>query len=149
VDFWKVRPEALALLNRATVRDLMDPPPLVLPPTSTLDDVGRAFADSDSDVLLIGDEHRKLEGLVTMTDLARAGSAGADPRTAVTQLMTRHPVTLGIDDNAAVAATVLREHSLKHVPIVDSGQHRRVVGLLRARRLIAHVYANRDVAKAA
>lgn len=149
VDFWKVRPEALTILNRANARDLMDPLPQVLPPASTLDNVGRAFTESESEFLLVGREDHTLEGVVTMTDLARAaGSAGASPATAVTEFMTRQPVTIAISDNAAFAATVLREHSLKHLTIVEGRNHRRVVGVLRARRLMAHVYAAREKAAA-
>lgn len=143
VDLWKLRPTALAALQNVLVGELMDLPPPSLPETGTWDEVSRAFAASDDDFLLVTADDRRLAGIVTMTDLARAGSRGAEPTTLVTEFMTRHPVTVNATDRAALAATILREHALKHLPVV-AGPERRVVGVVRARRLMAHVYAAPD-----
>ena len=148
VDLWKLRPEVFQALRRASVRQLMDPAPLLLPPTSTLDEIGHAFATSDRDYLLIGTDDQTLTGIVTMTDLARAISMGTAPTTAVAEFMTKQPVTVSISDDPTVAATILREHTLKHVPVV-AGRERRLVGVLHARRLMAHVYGARPALAAA
>lgn len=139
VDLWKFRPEALTVLQGVPVGKLMDQPPRVLREHSSLEDVSRAFATSADEFLLVTGVEGRLTGIVTMTDLARAGSRGAEPTTLVREFMTRHPVTVGYADPAALAATILREHALKHLPVV-AGPDRHVVGILRARRLMAHVY---------
>ena len=48
--------------------------------------------------------------------------------------------TLSVEDDGAAAATVIREHRVKHLPIVSCRGHRRLVGCLRTRRLMAHVF---------
>lgn len=142
VDFWQTRPEAFLALRGTTVSALMDEPPAMLPPTSTLDEIGRGFATSDRDYLLIGAADGSLTGIVTMTDLTRAAASGAALTTAVSEFMTRQPVTVNLTDEATVAAAVLREHTLKYLPVVE-GRGRRLVGVLHARRVMARVYAAR------
>lgn len=61
----------------------------------------------------------------------------------VADFMTRNPVAVNLDDRATVAAATLREHALKHVPVV-TGRDRRLVGVLHARRLMAQVFRSRD-----
>ncbi len=75
-----------------------------------------------------------------MTDWMRALSRGAGPDTPVTELMVRHPITLSIEDDGAVAATVVREHRVKNLPVVKCRGTRQLVGCLRTRRLMAHVF---------
>ena len=77
-----------------------------------------------------------------MTDWMRALSRGAGPDTPVTEVMARHPITLNVEDDGAVAATVVREHRLKNFPVVNCRGRRRLVGCLRTRRLMAHVFGS-------
>lgn len=140
---WKTRPEVLQLLHATPLRELVDPPPAMLPPASTLDEAGRAFATTDQDYLLVGAADGSLAGIVTMTDLARAASTGASPSTPVADFMTRQPAAVNHDDTSAVAATILRERALKHLPVVERAS-RRLVGVVHARRLLAHVYRARE-----
>ena len=50
---------------------------------------------------------------------ATALSRGAGLDTPATELMVRHPITLSIEDNGAVAASVVREYRLKNLLIVN------------------------------
>ncbi len=140
---WQIRPDVLAALQYTAVRDLMDPLPGVLSPAHTLDDAARTFAESDRDLLLVARDDGTLEGIVTMTDLARATTRGALPTMPVADFMTQNPVAVNFTDRASVAAATLREHALKHVPVV-TGRDRRLVGVLHARRLMAQVFRARD-----
>jgi CBS domain-containing protein len=87
-------------------------------------------------------EGESLEGVVTMADWMRALSRGAKPNTPVTELMARHPITLSADEDGVAAANVIREHCVKHLPVVKCRSNRQLVGCLRTRRLLAHVFAN-------
>ncbi len=138
-----IRPDVFAALRHVTVGDLMDPLPATLSPADTLDDAARAFAASDRGLLPVARANGALEGIVTMTDLARATSTGAPPTMPVADFMTPHPLALDHDDRATVAAATMREHTLKHVPVV-TGRERRIVGVLHARRLMAQVFRARD-----
>jgi NADH dehydrogenase len=143
-DVWKARPEVFAILRRASLRGLMDPAPDLLVSTrATLDDVGRAFAERDDACLYVCRADRALEGIVTMTDWTRAAATTLNPATPVTEFMTRQPLSITIDEDLLSAAGLFREHGLKHLPVVDSRDRRRLVGVLRVRRLLAHVYASR------
>ncbi len=141
IDLWKVHPKAFDVLKATGVRDLMETVPLPLfKPSSTMAEVGRAFAEHNHELFYVCGEGQVLEGVVTMTDWMRALSQGAGPDTPIAELMKHNPVTLCRDDDGAVAATVVREHRLKHLPVVDCSS-RRLVGCLRTRRLMAHVFS--------
>src|SRR5262249_55874989 len=81
-----------------------------------------------------------LEGVVTMTDWMRGLSRGAGPDTPVTELMARYPVALSMEEDGATAASVIREHRVKNLPVVKCRSNRQLVGCLRTRRLMAHVF---------
>ena len=54
--------------------------------------------------------------------------------------MVRQPITLHVEDDGVAAATVIQEHRVKHLPVVKSRATRQLVGCLRTRRLMAHVF---------
>ena len=140
VDPWKDQPEALALLRRTALHDLMEPiPQPLLKPTDPFREVSRAFLADSHEFLYISSDGQTLEGVITMTDLIRAQSTGLTGDTPVSEFMAKNPVALATDDNGAVAAEALREYRLKSLPVVGDKQSRRLAGCLRARRLLAHV----------
>lgn len=119
----------------------MDPVPKpVFQQSSTMNDVARAFIEHPHEVFYVVDGDWKLEGVITMTDWLRALSNGATPQTPVFEIMVKRPVVITAQDHAPVAAGVLREYSLKSLPVVEQGD-RSLVGCLRARRLIAHFFS--------
>lgn len=141
VDRWTLHPEAFELLKSAKIHELMDTVPQPLfNGTATLDEVGRAFAEHNHELFYVCGEGQVLEGVVTLTDWMRAVSRGAGPNTPVADLMARHPVTVSIEDDGAIAATVVREHRLKHLPVVNRRRNGKLVGCIRTRRLMAHVF---------
>ena len=143
LDVWKDQPQALELLQRTALRDAMEPMPQpLLAPTATLRQVGQAFIETCHEVFYVAGDGQTLQGVVTMTDLIRAQSTGASRETPVTEFMAKNPVALAAEDNCAVAAAALREYRLKSLPIVERKENRRLVGCVRARRLLALVSQN-------
>lgn len=53
-------------------------------------------------------------------------------QTSIGELMTRCPITIGSDQKLAVAHKVMREHGLRHLPVLRAG---RLVGVLTQRDL--------------
>jgi len=53
--------------------------------------------------------------------------------------MAAHPVALSPDDTALTASVTLRDYRLKTLPIVERTDGRRLVGCIRARRLMAFI----------
>ena len=141
-DLAKTRPEFFATLRRTSIRDLMHPVPGPLfTPNATLENVGRAFADGEGEFFYVCDGNDALIGIVTMTDWTRAAGSGASPSTLVVDFMTHQPVVVAVDDDLATAVRLLRDYELKHVPVVSTREGRQLIGVLRARRIMAHVYA--------
>lgn len=141
VDFSKLHPEVHQALKGVPVRELMDSVPLpVFNSTSTMAEVGSAFAEQNHELFYVCGEGQEIEGVVTMTDWMRALSRGALPETPVTELMAPHPVVLGANEDGAAAVALIREHRVKNVPVVECRSKRRLVGCLRTRRLMAHVF---------
>jgi NADH dehydrogenase len=139
-SFWQERPQALAALRTFELHEFIEPAPQpFLAPTSTLRELTAAFADSAHDVFLVVSAGDRLEGVVTLTDLLQAHGRGLAIDTPVSELMTHDPAALLATDTALVAASAFREHSHKSLPVLADSATRRVVGLVRARRLIARL----------
>jgi len=141
IDLWKMHPEADEALKGVTIRELIEAVPQPLfKPSSTMGEVGRAFAEHNHELFYICGDGQVLQGVVTMTDWMRALSRAAGPDTPVADLMARHPITLNVEDDGAAAAAVVREHRVKNLPLVSCRSNRQIVGCLRTRRLMAHVF---------
>jgi NADH:ubiquinone reductase (H+-translocating) len=139
---WKPRPEVFAALRRGSIHDLMEPCPTpLLSLDATLDEVGRAFAAGNNEFFYVCDPDGRLMGIVTMTDWTRAAASPVATTAPVTQFMTRQPVAVFASDELTTAVALLREYELKHLPVVDGRETRLLMGALRARRIMAHVYA--------
>jgi len=135
-SFWQQRPEALAALRHFVLRDFIEPvpQPLLSPAASRLE-VARVFADHPADFFFVSRDGVRLDGMITLTDLLRAQG---DPTTAEA-FMTKDPVSLLESDTALVAASTFREHGMKYLPVVADNDSRRMVGFVRARKLMASV----------
>lgn len=139
-SFWQERPQALAALRTFELRELIEPAPQpFLSPATTLRELTAAFADSANDTFHIVSAGDRLEGVVTLTDLLQAHGRALPLETPVGEFMTRSPAALLASDSALVAASAFREHRHKSLPVLAEAESRRVVGLIRARRLIARL----------
>jgi signal-transduction protein with cAMP-binding, CBS, and nucleotidyltransferase domain len=143
VDPWKDQPEVQDLLQRTKVRDLMEPAPAqLLPPTTTMGDVGKAFVEEGHEFFFVSADGKSLDGVVTITDLLRGRAAGATNTTPISEFMTKNPVAVAADDSCAVASATIREYRLKTLPVLASKDNRQLAGCLRIRRLMAFVLQN-------
>ena len=141
VDVWKDRPQAHELLEHTLIKELMEPvPEPVLKPEATLQEVAHAFVENGQEFFYVSGDGRTLGGVITITDLIRGRSAGANLSTPASEFMTKNPVALASDDSCAAAAATIREYRLKSLPIVESKETRKLVGCLRVRRLMAYVF---------
>jgi NADH dehydrogenase len=137
---WKDRPEIEALLRDTPLSALMEPVPQpLLTSTSTLAEVGHQFVEHPNEFFYVSDDGQDLKGVITISDLIRARVKEAGPGTCASEIMTGNPVTVCQDDSCAVAANLLREYRLKNLPVVERAGSRKLVGCLRARRLLALV----------
>jgi signal-transduction protein with cAMP-binding, CBS, and nucleotidyltransferase domain len=118
VDVWKDQPEVYQLLKETPIKELMEPVPQpLLKPTATLREVGRAFVAHGNEFFYVSADGQTLDGVITITDLLRGRSTGATGETVASEFMTKQPI--------------------KSLPIVELKENRKLVGCLRARRLMA------------
>ncbi len=114
-----------------TVGEAMSADPLVVAPADTLVEVAQRMRDSDTGSAAVADSGR-LVGILTSRDVLRAFAARADPGQAVVrEWMTAEPVAVSASTRIEAAVTVMNEHGIHHLPVVD-GQ--RPVGMLGYRQ---------------
>lgn len=106
------------------VRDVMTSDPMTVEPQASVQAVARMMRDEDIGAVLVT-EGGRLRGLVSDRDLVvRAMAEGGDPdRTTVAQACSEDLVTVGPDDDLILAVQVMREHSVRRVPVVDRESH--------------------------
>lgn len=139
-DAWSERARVHAALREFRLADFIEPAPQpLLPPTETLYAVSHWFARDSSEFFLVSADGERLDGLITLTDLLRAQGSGVQPDAPLSSFMKANPVALLATDTAVVAAASFREHGHKVLPVVADRTSRRLVGIIRARKLIARL----------
>lgn len=139
-NFWTQRPEAMAALRDFQLAEFIEPPPQpVLKPSDTLDATTRVFADNGSDFFYVSADGSRLDGLVTLTDLIKAQGENTRAGVTVADFMVKSPSCLARTDSCLVAAAAFGEHGLKYLPVVEDTASRRIVGFIRARKLMTRV----------
>ncbi len=144
--FWESAPEALSLLENATCADLMrDPPARSFERTSRVLEAFDGLRQSGQDLALVRDD-AELVGLVTRTDLI----AGLEHGTGATveQVMSRQPAVVASGENCVIAANMMRDRGFKWLPVVDTREQRRVVGVLYADDVLAYVLSKMSLSPA-
>lgn len=106
------------------VSDVMTSDLVTVEPQTSVTDVARMMRDENIGAVLVT-EGERLRGLVSDRDLVvRALAEGGDPsNTTVADACSDDLVTVGPDDDLRIAVEVMREHSVRRVPVVDQRQH--------------------------
>ncbi len=137
-SLWVHQPEAMDALRGLVLADFVEPPPTpLLAPTARLAAVMQVFAENPSDFFYVSRDGVTLDGVVTLADIMRAQAANAPLESPVTTIITKNPAAITQADTCVVAAAAFREYSLNFLPVVADQQSRRIVGFIRARKLLA------------
>jgi NADH dehydrogenase len=141
-DLWAERQDVLDALRTLNLRDLVDPiSQPVIASTTSLREIGRLLAMDTTDVVWICADGRTLDGIITLSDLLRAQSAGAKPTTPAAEFMIGSPVALTVGDSCITAALIFQEHGYKTLPVIQDADGRLLVGSISLRHLMAAVFA--------
>lgn len=110
------------------VRDVMTSDPLTMGVGETLTAAARQMRDADVGDIIVLDGGR-IRGIVTDRDIAvRALADELDPTTTTLgEIATRDLVTVAPDDDLQTAIGVMRTHSVRRIPVVQS---ERLVGVV-------------------
>ncbi|TDD30521.1 CBS domain-containing protein [Actinomadura sp. KC06] len=105
------------------VRDIMTGSPTSVSPELDIVTVARAMRDEDIGAVLVIDGE-DLQGLVTDRDLVIRGlAAGGDPAYAkIGAIASRATATVGPDDSLDKAAQIMRERSVRRLPVIEDGR---------------------------
>jgi sulfide:quinone oxidoreductase len=124
-----------ALRNAAVPRagDVMSPPALVVAPEDTLGEIAEKMRELDVGTALVAD-YGRLIGILTARDLLRAFAGRVHPSEArAREWMTAEPVTVAADTTLDVAAMLMTEHAIHHLPVVED---ERAIGMVGARDVV-------------
>jgi len=113
----------------AKVRDLMTPGPIGVDYNQTVGDAARIMRDWGVGAVLVVNG-QSLHGLVTDRDLVvRAVAESRRPDEPVGPLSSSELFGVNADDDAGVAARLMREHAVRRLPVIDNGQVAGMVSL--------------------
>jgi CBS domain-containing protein len=119
-----------------TIREVMTPTPVTVPPDATLSTLKRLFEAHDFNAFPVVDGEGALRGMVTKLDFLKAfrpdrrrlipdlRRVWADT---VEDLMSRGLVSVGPDDPVGVAVDLMVGQNLRSLPVVESVQGRPVL----------------------
>ena len=137
---WQDRPRVRAALKDLQLADFIEPAPQpFLRPTDNLLEVTRCFAENDAPFFFVSPDGARLDGIVTLTDLLHAQAGGLMPETPLADFMIKNPAFITVADNCQLAASAFRESGHKQLPVLQDRDSRRIVGFIRARKLIARI----------
>jgi len=113
----------------AKVRDVMTPGPIGVDYDQTIGDAARTMREWGVGAVLVVDG-QSLHGLVTDRDLVvRAVAESRGPDEPVGPLSSSELIGINADDDASLAARLMREHAVRRLPVIDNGQVAGMVSL--------------------
>lgn len=102
-------------------------PPHTLPatlvsPRDTIQEIMRRLNTAAMEIVLVVNEKGALVGTITDGDVRRGMLAGIDADQPVSLIMSRNPVTVPLGSSHADMLNIMREKSIRHLPVVDNEQ---------------------------
>lgn len=107
---------------------------LIAKPQARVLDIARRMTKRGVGAVLVVEEGR-LVGIFTERDMvSRVVAVQLDPRqTRLTDVMTRHPITIGPERPFGYALAVMHREGFRHLPVVDKGTP---IGIVSARNAL-------------
>lgn len=102
--------------------ELMTPEPLCCTPDQTVQETARLMRDNDCGCIPVIEDsnNKRLIGVVTDRDITVRGLAeGKAADTPVRDVMTRDPKVVRPDDDVQQIETIMAQHQVRRVPVVD------------------------------
>lgn len=111
------------------VGDVMTQPVRTILPETTACDVATLFAEHDvGSAVVVDSETGEYRGIVTDSDIMQQVAAGADiDSVRVAAFLSTPLVTIASTEDIHAAATLMTEHSIRRLPVIDDGD---LVGIL-------------------
>ena len=117
-------------LRGDSIRDVMTPEPVTVASTTSLEQAARHMRDAGiGNVIVL--EGEQITGILTDRDIVvRAVAEGWDPsQTPVGDVASRELTTISPDETVDAAVALMRERSIRRLPVVESGRPVGIVSL--------------------
>jgi CBS domain-containing protein len=126
----------------ATIREIMTPDAVCIGENGTLADAARKMRELDVGALPVCGEDNRLKGMVTDRDIVvRCIADNGDPQTVrAGELARGKPVTIGADDPVDEALTMMKEHQIRRLPVIDGHD---LVGIISQADVARHIESSR------
>jgi CBS domain-containing protein len=113
-----------------SIREVMTADPRTVEPGDGVVDAARQMAEGDVGAVLVTEQGR-VSGILTDRDIAvRVVAEGRDPQgTKVSEICTPDPVTLTVDQSVEDAIRIVREQSVRRIPVVQDGRPAGIVSI--------------------
>jgi CBS domain-containing protein len=113
-----------------SIRKVMTPDPITVALTATLEQAACRMRDAGIGNVVVLDGE-KIMGILTDRDIVvRAVAEGRDPaQTPVSEIASQELTTLAPDDTIDEAVTLMRERSIRRLPVVERGRPVGIVSL--------------------
>jgi NADH dehydrogenase len=144
-DPWRALPVAHDVLSRASLSEFLELGVACVGPDASFATLIQIFGESAVDVCYVVNGAGELCGSLTRSRLLRGVetvAAAGEQRGAelvARDLMEKDPVYIERADSALLAAEALREHGVERLPVIAGHGDRRLVGVVRAERILAYV----------
>lgn len=126
-------------LSSETVENIYASNPLIVAPTATVREVFQQMKTTNNGAALICDG-TSLLGLFTERDALKLLADLADLNVSIVDVMTKDPVTMGINDTVGKAIAKMSFGGYRRLPIVDAdGQAQ---GFVKARNVLHYLVAH-------
>ena len=121
-----------------TIADVMTPFVRTVGEETTASTVARLFSeDGIGSAVVVDPDTGDMVGIVTESDIMPQVAVDADVRSVpVCAFMTSPVVTTTSTESIHVAATLMRDHSIRRLPVVDDGEP---VGMLTTTNLVHYI----------
>ena len=117
-----------------SVCDAMTTKPVMLEPNDSLKKCAQEMADKHVGAILVRTDH-EVKGIITEQDIVRKCVAiGVNPQTKkISDFMTINLTTITPDKDIYDALMLMREHNIRHIPVVDG---KKILGLLTLKDIL-------------
>lgn len=114
----------------ASARDIMSPNPRIVKTDDTVRDIAGILADEGIGSVIVCNDEKRLQGMITDRDLAvEVLAKDRDPSgTKASELVDgTEVITIGADDSIDEAIMTMKNHAVKRLPVIDGDE---VVGIV-------------------
>ncbi len=112
-----------------------------LSPHDTYETTVRLFDQHAMECVCVLDQHERLQGVVTRSELFGTFEQGRGPATKVEDFMLKNPTMVTPDESPFTVAELMHKHDVDWMPVVEDKDTRRLIGVIRSERMLRSLVA--------